>query len=414
MRPAPVLAGPTIRCLAALALVCAALVASAGARAADVIAIAARVEASAVETRLVFTLSAPVEARAFSIDRPDRIVLDLPAVNFQIPADARAAGGLVASMRYGLFAADRSRVVIELAGPARVVALATEPRDDGAHLLALTLAPVEAVAFAQAVSADAAGFRAASLRPAIEPAPADGDDRPTIVIDPGHGGIDPGAVARGGVHEADVVLEFARHLRRRLEESGRFRVLMTREEDVFVALTERVAFARRAGADLFVSIHADSLSSAPQVSGLTVYTNADEASDRASATLAARENQADALAGLVTEEARGEIADILRDLTERETRGYSHVFATTLVGGMESVARLNKNPHRQAAFVVLRAYDVPSVLVELGYLSSRRDIALLTSDGWRERATAAMADAMERFFAPRLADRAEYRAAVSP
>lgn len=414
MRPAPVLAGPTIRCLAALALVCAAFVASAPARATDVVAIAAQVEARAAETRLVFTLSAAVEARAFSIDRPDRIVLDLPAVNFQIPGDATASGGLVASMRYGLFAADRSRIVIELAGPARVVALASEPRDDGAHLLALTLAPVDADAFAQAVAADAAGFRAASLRPAIDPAPAPGDGRPTIVIDPGHGGIDPGAVARGGVHEADVVLEFARHLRRRLEESGRFRVLMTREEDVFVALTERVAFARRAGADLFVSIHADSLSSAPQVSGLTVYTNGDEASDRASATLAARENQADALAGLVAEEAQGEIADILRDLTVRETRGYSHVFARTLVGGMERVARLNKNPHRQAAFVVLRAHDVPSVLVELGYLSSRRDIALLTSDGWRDRATAAMADAMERFFAPRLADRADARAAVSP
>lgn len=414
MRPAPVLAGSTTRLLAALALVCAALLAGAPARAADIVAIAAQVEAGPGETRLVFTLSAPVDARAFAIDRPDRIVLDLPAVNFQIPPDSAQAGGLVASIRYGLFAADRSRVVVELSAPARVAALATRPRDDGAHLLTLALAPVEPAAFAEAVAADAAGFRAASLRPAIDPAPAPGDGRPTIVIDPGHGGIDPGAIAQGGVEEADIVLRFAERLRERLERSGRFRVLMTREDDVFVALTERVAFARRAGADLFVSIHADSISSAPQVSGLTVYTNADEASDRESATLAARENRADALAGLVTDEAEGDVADILRDLTERETRGYSHVFARTLVGGMESVARLNKNPHRQAAFVVLRAYDVPSVLVELGYLSSRQDIELLTSDAWRDRATAAMADAMERFFAPRLADRAEARAAVSP
>ncbi|MGJ3262525.1 MAG: N-acetylmuramoyl-L-alanine amidase [Salinarimonas sp.] len=400
--------------LVALAAATVAAVAPTVARAADIVAIAAAIEEAGAETRLVFTLNAPVEPRIFSIDRPERIVLDLPAVNFQVPPEERArAGGLVASMRWGLFAPERARVVIALAGPARVADVAVTARDDGAHLLTLTLAPVDSDAFAAAVAADAGAFRVASLRPAIAPDPALADQRPTIVIDPGHGGIDPGAVAAGGVHEADVVLAFAMSLRDRLAESGRFRVLMTRETDVFVPLTERVGFARRAQADLFVSIHADSLSSAPQVSGLTVYTNGDTASDQASATLAARENSADALAGLEAQEARDEVADILRDLAARETRGYSHVFATTLVRDMEGVARLNKNPHRQAGFVVLRAYDVPSVLVELGYLSSRRDIALLTSEAWKDRTTAAMGEAIERFFAPRLGDRAE-AAAVSP
>ncbi|MGP9821787.1 N-acetylmuramoyl-L-alanine amidase [Salinarimonas sp. NSM] len=404
---------PLALALAALAVL-ATLLAPTQSRAADVVAIAAAIEHAGAETRLVFTLSAPVEPRVFAIDRPDRIVLDLPRVNFQIPAEEGArAGGLVASMRWGLFAADRARVVIALAGPATVTDVVVTARDDGAHLLTLTLAAIDADAFAARVDGDADAFRTASLRPAIAPEPAPADPRPTIVIDPGHGGIDPGAIAAGGVEEADIVLAFAERLRERLSESGRFRVLMTRETDVFVPLGERVGFARRAQADLFVSIHADSISSAPQVSGLTVYTNSDEASDRESATLAARENSADALAGVETQEARDEVADILRELAARETRGYSHVFATTLVEGMDGVARLNKNPHRQAGFVVLRAHDVPSVLVELGYLSSRRDIELLTSEAWKDRATAAMTASIDRFFAPRLGHRAD-AAAVSP
>lgn len=417
MRPAPVLARVSrlFTALLGLVAVSASPAAAEGAVASSpVVAIASAIEADADETRLVLTLNAPVAVRAFAIARPDRIVLDLPSVNFQLPDASARVGGLVSGMRYGVFAADRARVVIELAGPARVAGVATTPRPDGAHLLTVRLAPVDAAAFAAAVATDALAFREASLRAAPDPAPAPGDARPTIVIDPGHGGIDPGAVAHGDVKEADVVLAFARRLHERLLEHGRFRVLMTRDEDVFVALAERVAFARRAQADLFVSIHADSLSSAPQVSGLTVYTNADTASDSASATLAARENRVDAVAGLETEESQSEVADILRDLTVRETRGYSHVVASTLVSGMASVARLNKNPHRQAGFVVLRAHDVPSVLVELGYLSSRRDIELLTSDGWRDSATQAMSEAIERFFAPREANRVEVNAAVSP
>ncbi|WP_372423483.1 N-acetylmuramoyl-L-alanine amidase [Salinarimonas chemoclinalis] len=414
-RPVPTV---VLRALALLATLLVPLLAPVPSRAADaaadVVAIAAAIEETGAETRLVLTLSAPVEPRVFAIDRPERIVLDLPKVNFQIPAEEGArSGGLVASMRWGLFAADRARVVIALAGPATVTDVAVTARDDGAHLLTLSLAAVGAEVFAARVAADAGAFRTASLRPAIAPDPAPADTRPTIVIDPGHGGIDPGAIAAGGVEEADIVLAFALRLRERLSESGRFRVLMTRETDVFVPLTERVGFARRAQADLFVSIHADSISSAPQVSGLTVYTNSDEASDRESATLAERENSADALAGIETREARDEVADILRDLAARETRGYSHVFATTLVEGMGGVARLNKNPHRQAGFVVLRAHDVPSVLVELGYLSSRRDIALLTSEAWKDGATAAMTASIDRFFAPRLGDRAD-AAAVSP
>jgi N-acetylmuramoyl-L-alanine amidase len=243
-------------------------------------------------------------------------------------------------------------------------------------------------------------------------APDHGDERPLVVIDPGHGGVDPGAIAVGGAHEKDIVFGFADHLRRRLAETGRYRVAMTRGGDVFVPLDERVRIARDAKADLFISVHADSISAAPQVRGLTVYTGSEQASDTESQRLAERENKADAAAGLDAGAGPGEVADILQDLTLRETRSFSQRFAQKLVGGITPVMPLSKKPQREAAFRVLRAPDVPSVLVELGYLSSAKDIDLLLSESWRDRSTAAMAAAIDRFFATRVASQGT--APVSP
>jgi N-acetylmuramoyl-L-alanine amidase len=230
-----------------------------------------------------------------------------------------------------------------------------------------------------------------------------------IVLDPGHGGIDPGAAA-AGMFEKDIVFAYADILRRRLEAGGRYRVVMTRDHDVFVPLGDRVRIARAAKADLFISIHADSISGGQEVRGLTVYTGSERASDADSAKLADRENRADAAAGADAAEGPDEVLDILQDLTLRETRVFSHGFATRLVGELESVARLNKNPYRQAGFRVLRAHDVPSVLVELGYLTSRKDFDLITSEEWRERAAAAMTTAIDRFFATRLANQGSAKA----
>ena len=380
-----------------------------------VVAISAELGVGRDRTDLVFTLSEQVEARAYVMANPDRIVVDLPEVNFQVPADAVGSGGLVASFRFGMFAADRSRIVIDLAGTALVERLETTIRpSDRAALLSIGLKATDRAAFEEAVARDAravfeSGATASSPRE-LDGAP--GDDRPVIVLDPGHGGVDPGAVASGGVREKDIVLAFARRLRERLEAGGRYRVLMTREADTFVALGERVKIAQRAQADLFVSIHADSISSAPQVSGLTVYTGAERASDSESARLADRENQADAVAGLEEAQITDDVADILLDLTLRETRGFSKGFAGRLVEELDGVARLNRNPLRQAGFRVLRAPDVPSVLIELGYLSSQRDIQQLMSDQWRDEVTAAMADAIGRYFTTRFANRGP--AQVSP
>jgi N-acetylmuramoyl-L-alanine amidase len=379
------------------------------------VAIAAELSAESNRTSLVFTLSEDVEARGFVMGNPDRVIIDLPEVNFQIPPGSIEIGGVVASYRFGLFATGRSRIVIDLAGPARIASLETSIREtDRAALLTIALETVTRTAFEEAVERDSraaleSAMTTASLRD-VEAKP--GDDRPVIVLDPGHGGIDPGAVGAGGVLEKDIVYAFATRLRDRLEENARYRVIMTRQGDTFVALGERVKIAQKAQADLFVSIHADSISSAPQVSGLTIYTGSERASDRESARLADRENQADAAAGVEDTQMPDEVADILHDLTQRETRGFSHGFAGRLVEELDGVARLNKNPHRQAGFRVLRAHDVPSVLLELGYLSSQRDIEQLMSQAWRDKATAAMADAIGRYFTTRFANRGV--APVSP
>jgi N-acetylmuramoyl-L-alanine amidase len=374
-----------------------------------VAAVAATLTGDAEKTQLVFTLSRDVAARAFLMDRPDRVIVDLPEVNFHLPANAgQNRAGVVSSFRYGLFAPGRSRIVIDLAQPALVSRIDAAAGDDGFSLLRIELTRVDRLAFRKAVETSPAAMTASrSAQPAGR-----SDARPLVVIDPGHGGIDPGAVTAGGAHEKDIVFGFADRLRRRLESTSRYRVLMTRDQDVFLPLDERVRIARDAKADLFVSIHADSISAAPHVRGFTVYTGSEQASDKESQRLAERENKADAAAGLDPEGSPGDVADILQDLTLRETRSFSQRFAQKLVGAIDPVMALSKKPQRQAAFRVLRAPDVPSVLVELGYLSSREDIDLLLSEAWRDRSTAAMAAAIDRFFATRMAGRPA--APVSP
>ncbi|MGF9757392.1 N-acetylmuramoyl-L-alanine amidase [Microvirga sp. 0TCS3.31] len=376
-----------------------------------IVAAAASVETDGAKTRFKVTLSKPVTAQVSLMERPDRLIIDLPEVAFHLPAEAgRSKEGLIASYRYGLFAPGRSRVVMELAQPAVVSGLTTSPDSTGAAtILTIELSRVDREEFRKAA--------AGSAPPAKDgPGPvaqATKDARPVIMIDPGHGGIDPGAAASSGsVAEKDLVLSFAQRLKKKLEESGRYKVLMTRDQDVFVSLGDRVRAARSVQADLFISIHADSISGGQDVRGLTVYTGSERASDADSARLADRENKADAVAGVDSADMPDDVSDILMDLTLRETRGFSHGFASRLVGEFDSVARLNKNPHRQARFQVLRAHDVPSVLVELGYLSSQKDLDLLMSEEWRAKMVSAMSNAVDRFFATRLARRGA--AAVLP
>lgn len=369
------------------------------------VAAAVTVEADGPKTRFEILLSKPVAAIAHLLERPDRVVVDLPEVTFRLPGGVgQKREGDIASFRYGLFAPGQSRVVIDLAQPALVSGIRSDARPDGSSVLIIELSRASREDYRRAVAESAPKPPSAPVADAAGAEAPAADPRPVIVLDPGHGGVDPGAESLANTFEKDIVLAFARRLQGHLEETGHYRVLMTRNQDAFVSLEDRVRIAQAAKADLLISIHADTIPSGQQdVRGMTVYTRSERASDADSARLADRENKADSAAGIETREGPDEVTDILQELTLRETRAFSHNFAGKLVDGLEPVAHLNKNSRREARLWVLRAYDVPSVLLELGYLSNRKDYDLLASEDWRNKAAKAMAGAVERFFAPRLA-----------
>jgi len=299
-----------------------------------------------------------------------------------------------------------SRIVFDLAAPIRVEKLfALDPVDAQPARMVLDLVPVDRDAFMRAMALD---NRPASDRHADrktrEPAPASDDTRPLIVLDPGHGGIDEGTHARSGEAEKTMVLEFALMLRDKIERLGKYRVEMTRTDDTFVALDDRIQFARARRAQLFISIHCDALARGDgDAQGATIYTLSDHASDAEAARLAEAENRADIIAGVDLSSESNEIADILIDLAQRETRTFSTHFALAVVGELKGAVRLHKQPLKSAGFRVLKAPDVPSVLIELGFVSNRGDFKQLMSDAWRQRAGDSLVHAVDAYLATRMA-----------
>jgi N-acetylmuramoyl-L-alanine amidase len=373
-------------------------------------ATSAALEQAGERAQLVFTLSKPVDVTAFVLSGPDRAIIDLPEIEFAIssppPPKRRSkrhrpetrSDGLVASYRFGRLGPGRSRVILNLSAPARISRAACESDDKGGARLVIELARTDTASFRAAVQSARAVMT--SPRPRTDPTPPAPSDRPIVVIDPGHGGIDSGAIVNGSI-EKELVLGFAKTVAQRLEAEGKLAVLLTRDDDTFIPLAERVRIARESGAELFVSIHADTLAEATDVAGATVYTVSERASDATAARLAEKENNADAAAGLDQSEDASEVSTILQDLTRKETRALSHVFARTLLTYWKVAGRLNKNPQRSAGFLVLKAPDVPSVLLELGYLSNQKDDLALSSAEWREAAAGRVADAISAYFAAR-------------
>jgi N-acetylmuramoyl-L-alanine amidase len=337
---------------------------------------------------------------------PDRIVVDLGEVNFQVdPSVGRASAkrdAIIKAFRFGLFEPGKSRVVIDLGRPACVGKVETTPIAKGAapSRLSIELKRCEPSAFSAAAARQVADGAASAPS---APAPADANPNsgpPVIVLDPGHGGVDGGAYGVGGAMEKTIVFEYALELKRRLEALNRFKVVLTRNGDQYVSLEDRVRIGREANASLFVSIHADAVSEGgADVSGATVYTCSERASDAEAARIAEHENAADKAAGVDRKAEAPQVADILFDLKRRETRTYAHAFSRGVVQQLQGATRLNHNPERSAGFVVLKAPDFPSVLVELGYLSNPQDVRSLTSPEWRAKTVAAMAGAIDRFFA---------------
>lgn len=365
------------------------------------IALDARLAGDASRTRLVVDLNRRVEVRAYTIANPNRVVVDLPDVSFDLPVGAgRQARGLVSSFRYGQLSQGKARIVVELREPVRIdkVFVLAAIEDQPARLV-IDLVRTDATSFIK--NAIVPEQRQAAA-PKVLPKSQTADPRPVIVLDPGHGGPDVGAQAKTGDEEKEVVLEVAKKLRDQLIKTGRYRVVMTRDDDTFVPLDERLAIARANAASLFISIHADSLSKgAGEASGATIYTLSERASDSDAQRLADKENDSDRLAGYLSQQP-DDVANILFDLAQRDTRNHSNLFARTLVGSLKNAARLHKSPLRSAGFVVLKSPDVPSVLLELGYLSSPDDLKQMTSEAWREKVTVAVVAAIDRFFAGRM------------
>jgi N-acetylmuramoyl-L-alanine amidase len=375
----------------------------------------ARLAGDSKQTRFVLDLDKAIQFSAFALADPYRVVVDMPQVRFQLAAGIGTAGrGLVKAFRYGLVMPGGSRIVFDLTGPAKIAnSYLLDAANGQPPRLVLELEEVDRTTFVQSLKAESrpelrpaiasAADIAAAAEAAAAPKPASPPDlRPVVVIDPGHGGIDNGTQARGE-SEKNLVLGFGLALRDRIEKSGKYRVVMTRTDDTFIPLADRVRVARNQSAALFVSIHADALPRREgDAQGATIYTLSDRASDAEAERLAEAENKADAIGGVNLTEEPTEVADILIDLAQRETRTFSNRFARLLMGEMKSTVRMHKHPLKSAGFKVLKAPDVPSVLIELGYVSNKGDLDHLVSDNWRARTVGSMAQAIDTFFAKRL------------
>jgi N-acetylmuramoyl-L-alanine amidase len=362
-----------------------------------------RMAGDAVRMRIVVEFNREPDVKWFLLRGPHRLVVDLPETTFAFEPDSLDPRGLVTGVRYGNLGTGSSRIILSGKGPFTVENLSLlENENSPGHRMVIDIIAGSEAAFERAL-ADQATTTASTVttgksdRVGVRPR----TEKPfTIVIDPGHGGIDGGAKALGGTAEKDLTLSFSRELRERLKAIGRFNVFMTRDDDVFLRLDERVRIARQHDADLFVSIHADTISQSG-VRGASVYTISEKASDEVARAAAERENLADSVAGIEIADENQEVADILYDLVRRETHGFSVTFARSLVDELGRKIELINNPRRSAGFRVLRAPDVPSVLVELGYLSNAKDLAKLQDPVWRDKAVSSMIEAIDAFAAIR-------------
>jgi N-acetylmuramoyl-L-alanine amidase len=396
-------------------------------------------------TRFVLDFTQKIEFTLFTLAEPDRLVIDLPEVGWRLPPrPLPRRTGVLDALRYGLFKPGLSRVVVDLTRPvAAQRAYLMDPEGGRGYRLILDLVPASREAFlavGKTPLAPKAPGQESPKAPGKEPPKAPGQKTPkapgiaapsasptgaprrdvvasvgrlsfptpprkpgmgtvkrVIAIDPGHGGVDPGTVGGSGIYEKKITLSMAREIRDRLQATGRYKVVLTRERDVFVRLRDRIAASREAGAELFISIHADAIKN-KKIRGLSVYTLSEKASDKEAAALAEKENKADLIAGIDLTKETPEVTNILIDLAQRESMNQSARFAAHLVKELARETKLLRNTHRFAGFVVLKAPDVPSVLMELGFLSNRQDEAALKRKSYRAKLISAIARASDAYF----------------
>jgi N-acetylmuramoyl-L-alanine amidase len=375
-------------------------------------------------TRLVLDLSESVEYRVFFLADPYRVIVDFPTMEWRTESGANVSGGLINAIRFGSFDSRTSRLVVEVRRPVKVDrSFLLPPNGRFPHRFVLDVSESSREEFLRALSAPPQASRGSSqAEPAAPVASLPGPNRPRssaaeppsrprqpsterprdarriVVLDPGHGGIDPGAVGGNGQFEKDLTLQVGRRLKQRLDASGRYRALLTREGDQFVRLRDRVEFARKNKAELFISLHADSMSD-PRIRGASVYTLSEKASDKEAESLAQRENAADLIAGVDLAGESDDVRSILIDLAQRETMNLSATFAGLVIPEFQRNGKTLPKGHRFAGFAVLRAPDVPSVLVEMGYLSNPLDERQLWSSEYQGRLVDALTRSIDGYFA---------------
>ena len=363
------------------------------------LAYGARIAGDDARTRLVIEFDSEPDFSIHYVANPPRIIVDLPETSFGLKPESLEPRGLFGAIRYGGMGAGASRLVLSAKGPTEVTHAEVKPTEDGKGFrLVLDAERIDQARFDKLLSEQqwTGTVRATKTdRPAIAPPKTAGAF--VIAVDAGHGGIDTGAI--GGVtktEEKHVTLAFAKDLVETLNRQPGIEAFLTRDRDEFLSLPQRVQIARQRSANLFISVHADTLKQ-KDIRGATVYTISDKASDHLAADLAARENLSDEIAGMPLESEPAEVADILIDLTRRETQAFSVNLARSVVSSFEGQIGLINNPHRHAGFRVLQAPDVPSVLLELGFLSNKEDEKQLLDPEWRKKVSGLLATAVERY-----------------
>lgn len=339
---------------------------------------------------LRFALSQAVPWRLRLMDNPPRLVIDAREIDWR-GAETLAVVKPGLSLRSGRFRPGWSRVVLELDGPHKVARAAMTTGDE--VRLEILLEPTDAASFAaEAARPDLPDWALPEAADLAAPV-SEGGGPLVVVLDAGHGGIDPGA-EREGTNEATLMLTFARELKEVLLRDGRFKVVMTRDEDVFVPLETRTSIAREADADIFLSLHADALAEG-DAQGATVYTLAEEASDAASAALAERHDRDDLLAGLDLSDQDDVVAEVLMDMARTETQPRTERLAKAITGAIQAAKiRMHRHPMQSSGFSVLKSPDIPSVLLEVGFLSSDRDFRRLSDPEWRAKLAEAVLQAL--------------------
>ncbi|MCQ4632436.1 N-acetylmuramoyl-L-alanine amidase [Shinella sp. CPCC 100929] len=369
--------------------------------AAPLLAFAARIAGDDARTRLVIDFDRKPEFKVHYVANPYRVLIDLPETDFGIKAEELEARGIFSDIRYGTMAAGRSRIVLTASRPIGVV-LAEVQEEQGAASYRLVVDTAIVTDQVFQANMEKQSWQEASATASSEQAPvmlpgSKAEGPFVIAVDAGHGGIDNGA--RGGVtktEEKHVTLAFARELAEALNKLPGTRAILTRDKDEFLSLSQRVQLARGEGANLLISIHADTLRQ-KDIRGATVYTISDKASDSLAASLAERENLSDQIAGISFVDEPAEVADILLDLTRRETQAFSINLAQSIVGNFKNEVLLINNPHRHAGFRVLTAPDVPSILLELGFMSNKDDEKLLVDPAWQKKVAGLVAKAVEEY-----------------